>query len=116
MIFHIARRATWDAAVAAGEYRQSTVDRTLEEEGFLHASSAEQVQGVADRYYQDVPDELVLLVIDPDRLAHELRWDESPTHGERFPHIYGPLNVDAVVEARPLPRDPTSGHLHIAIS
>lgn len=106
MIFHIARRSTWDAAVADGAYRQSTVDRTLEEEGFIHASTADQVQGVADRYYQDVADELVLLVIDPERLDVELRWDESPTHGERFPHIYGPLDVGAVVEVRLLPRDP----------
>ena len=115
MILHIARRTTWDDAVAAGAYRQSTVDRTLEEEGFIHASSPDQVQGVADRYYQDVTDELVLLVIDPERLTSEVRWDESPTHGEAFPHIYGPLNPDAVVEVRPLERD-ADGHLHVAFS
>lgn len=114
MILHIARRATWDDAVAAGGYRQSTVDRTLDEEGFIHASTAAQVQGVADRYYQDVPDELVLLVIDPDRLTSELRWDESPTHGEAFPHVYGPLNPDAVVEVRPLERD-EDGRLTIEV-
>ncbi|QGG96392.1 DUF952 domain-containing protein [Actinomarinicola tropica] len=105
MIYHIARRALWDEAVRTGRYEQSTVDRTLAEEGFIHASRAEQVQGVADRYYQDVAEELVLLVIDPDRLDVELRYEAPPGRGESFPHLYGPLDPAAVVEVRPLPRD-----------
>ena len=44
---------------------------------------------------------LLLLVIDPDRVEHEIREEQSGD--ELFPHIYGPLNVDAVVEARPFP-------------
>jgi uncharacterized protein (DUF952 family) len=110
MIFHIARLSTWDAAVADGHYRQSTVDRTLEEEGFIHASGADQLQGVADRYYQDVPEQLVLLVIDPDLLDVGLRHESPPGRDETFPHIYGPLAVDAVIEVRPLERA-TDGRL-----
>lgn len=106
MIFHIARRHAWEEAVEAGAYRHSTVDRTLDEEGFIHASDASQVQGVADRYYQDVADELVLLVIDPDRLDVELRWEAPPGRDERYPHIYGPLSPSVVVEVRSLARDP----------
>ena len=114
MIFHIARRSAWDEAVAAGEYRQSTVDATLDEEGFIHASTAAQVQGVADRYYQDVADELVLLVIDPERLDVELRWEAPAGRDERYPHLYGPLKVDAVVEVRPISRD-EAGRLVIGL-
>ena len=93
-IFHLAVRAHWDAAVAAGEYRRSTVDRTLDEEGFIHCSFAEQVQGTAERYYGDV-DDVVLLTIDPTKTGADVRVENG------FPHIYGPLPVDAVVEARP---------------
>lgn len=106
MIFHIARQSFWDEALAGGHYRQSTVDRTLDEEGFIHASGAHQLQGVADRYYQDVPEPLVLLVIDPDRLDVPLVHESPPGRDETFPHIYGPLPTDAVVETRPLERTP----------
>lgn len=112
MIFHIARRTLWDEAVRSGRYEQSTVDRTLAEEGFIHASRAEQVQGVADRYYQDVDEDLVLLVVDPDRLDVELRDEAPPGRDETFPHIHGPLDPAAVVEVRPLARD-ASGRLVI---
>ena len=106
MIFHIARQSLWQEAVADGHYRQSTIDRTLDEEGFIHASGADQLQGVADRYYQDVPEPLVLLVIDPDRLDVPLVHESPPGRDETFPHVYGPLAVDAVVEVRPLERTP----------
>jgi len=107
MIFHIARRSAWDEALGRGDYRQSTVDSTLDEEGFIHASGADQVQGVADRYYQDVADELVLLIIDPGLLGDvELRHESAAGRDETFPHIYGPLPVAAVAEVRPLERRP----------
>jgi len=105
MIFHIARHSLWQEAVVDGRYRQSTVARTLDEEGFIHASGADQLQGVADRYYQDVPEPLVLLVIDPDRLDVPLVHESPPGRDETFPHIYGPLPVAAVAEVRPLERD-----------
>jgi len=106
MIFHIARLSTWQDAVADGHYRQSTIDRTLDEEGFIHASGGGQLQDVADRYYQDVVDDLVLLVIDPDRLDVPLVHESPPGREETFPHLYGPLAVDSVVEVRSLDRDP----------
>ncbi len=114
MIFHIARLSTWQAAVADGHYRQSTIDRTLDEEGFIHASGADQLQGVADRYYQDVADDLVLLVIDPDRLDVPLVHESPPGRDETFPHLYGPLAVDSVIEVRPLGRG-SDGRLVIEV-
>ncbi|MFL6157047.1 MAG: DUF952 domain-containing protein, partial [Marmoricola sp.] len=74
----------------------------LEQEGFLHASRADQWEGVRQRYYSGVTDPLVLLVIDTARLTSPLVVEEAPGSGERFPHIYGPLNLDAVVETRPV--------------
>jgi uncharacterized protein (DUF952 family) len=105
-IYHIATRADWDEASAAGEYTRSSLGRTLAEEGFIHASQASQVTRTANRFYRDVPGDLLLLVIDPARLRSEVRYEHVPGAELPFPHIYGPLNVDAVVEARPLAPGP----------
>jgi uncharacterized protein (DUF952 family)/maleate cis-trans isomerase len=99
-IFHITRGEDWRAAQAEGSYRVSTRDRTLEQEGFIHCSFAHQVQGVAQAYFGGLED-LVVLEIDRERVKAEVR-DESVGRGDqRFPHIYGPLNLDAVISVRP---------------
>ncbi|MCB1006596.1 MAG: DUF952 domain-containing protein [Acidimicrobiales bacterium] len=101
-VFHLTRAADWEAALAAGEYRRSTLDRTLEEEGFIHCSTAAQLAGTFARFYRGVP-EVVRLEIDPDRLGGvEVRWEGDP---EAFPHVYGPLPVDAVVGVTPVGPD-----------
>ena len=69
---------------------------------------------MADRYYQDVAEPLLLLVIDPERLDVPLVHEAPPGRDETFPHVYGPLPVAAVVEARPLERAP-DGRLAIAL-
>lgn len=92
-IFHVTTADQWDAAVAAGEYRRSTLDRTLEQEGFIHCSTAAQVPGTLARFYRGVPD-LVRLEIDPGLVGAEVRYEGD---AEAFPHIYGPLPVEAVV-------------------
>jgi uncharacterized protein (DUF952 family) len=73
------------------------------------------VAAVADAFYRG-RDDLVLLVIDENRLTSELRWEApagSPARGispsDKFPHIYGPLNLDAVVRVPDLKPDPAGG-------
>jgi len=101
LIYHIAARSDWEHAVREGAYTISTRGRTLAEEGFIHCSaSASQVAGVAGLFYRGVPD-LVLLVIDTDLVRSPVRYEPVPGAPEPFPHIYGPLNPDAVTEARP---------------
>jgi glutathione S-transferase len=78
LIYHIARRADWERARADGEYTRSTADKTLAEEGFIHASQAPQVAGTANKFYRDVPGGLVLLVIDPGLLRAEVRYEDVP--------------------------------------
>jgi uncharacterized protein (DUF952 family) len=112
MIYHLALEPDWQAALAAGEYRVSTLGRTLAEEGFIHASTASQVRGVADAVYADVTEPLILLTIDERRLTVPLQWDAVPGSAEPFPHLYGPLDVAAVVLATPLLRD-EQGRLEI---
>lgn len=104
VIYHIATAADWAQAQAAGEYTTSTLGRTLAEEGFIHASTAEQVAPVANMFYRGRPD-LVLLVLDTGLVGPEIRLEPVPGWDEPFPHIYGPLNADAVVQARPLEPD-----------
>ena len=96
-ILHMAMPDDWAAARAVGEYRISTRGKSLEEEGFIHCSYPNQLELVANSYYSDLT-ELVLLHIDPELLEAEV-VDEPPTSGSTklFPHIYGPITVDAVI-------------------
>jgi uncharacterized protein (DUF952 family) len=101
-IFHLAERSTWNLAQRSGSYTSSTRDQSLAEVGFIHCSFEEQVSKTAGRFYADVdPGQFVALVIDPTCL--EARFViEAAGDGELFPHIYGPLNPDAVIATRPL--------------
>jgi uncharacterized protein (DUF952 family) len=100
LVFHVATLADWTEAQESGGYTTSTRGVTLEQEGFLHASRADQVGDVYDRYYADADEPLVLLTVDTDLL--EVPWREDPVGDDTFPHIYGPLAPAAVVEVRPL--------------
>ena len=101
-IFHVALRPDWEAAQADGEYRMSTVGRTLEDEGFIHCSTASQVDMIVSRFYAGTPD-VVVLTIDPAKIDAEIRFENLEGGREQFPHIYGPLPVDAVTAAVPRP-------------
>jgi glutathione S-transferase len=104
-LFHVATEADWAEARAAGRYERSTYGRSLAEVGFLHASASHaQLHGVLSSYYADVREPLRLLVIDPDRLTSPWRMDPVRGAPAPFPHVYGPLNLDAVVDTAPLTR------------
>ncbi len=98
MILHITARADWEGAQALGDYRLDT----LTTEGFIHCSTPEQVLGPANALYRG-RDDLVLLVIEPARLAADLVYEDCYEAGQPFPHIYGPLNLDAVSRVVPFP-------------
>ncbi len=103
LIFHAALPADWADAVREGRYETSTRGATLEEVGFIHASRASQLELVLDAFYADL-DELVLLHIDTERLTSPWRLDEVPGSDDPFPHIYGPLDIEAVIETTRLRR------------
>jgi len=102
-IFHIATLADWAAAQESGAYTTSTRGVTLAEEGYLHASRADQWEGVRAAFYADVTEPLVLLEIDTDLLEVPV-VEEVPAPGmtETFPHVYGALAPAAVVAVTPL--------------
>lgn len=95
LIYHITPRSDWTKAQAAGQYTAAS----LENEGFIHTSTLEQVAATANRFYRGQSG-LVLLVIDPGKVMPEVRYEPVQINGseQRFPHIYGPLNLDAVVD------------------
>jgi uncharacterized protein (DUF952 family) len=97
-IYHLVPRPVWEAK-ADEPYRAES----LATEGFIHCSFAEQVAAAANRFYAQER-ELLVLHIDRQRLRSPLREEASGT-GEIFPHIYGPLNRDAVQRVETLTRD-----------
>ncbi len=102
-LLHITRRTDWEAARSAGSYRISTRGVSLDQQGFIHCSLAHQLRRVAEANYADA-DDLVVLVIDQDRLAAQVRYEDGGD-GELYPHIYGPLPVSAVTGVIPVGRD-----------
>lgn len=90
MLLHICSCKDWETAQTQGEYRPVS----LETEGFIHASRPDQILGVANRFYRGNND-LLLLAIEPRRLLASIRWES--VDGDKYPHIYGPINLDAVV-------------------
>lgn len=96
-ILHITSSSAWAASQDQGRH----VDPSLELEGFIHCSEAHQVVGPANRLFQGRTD-LLLLRIDTHKLTERLVYEDSYGHGS-FPHIYGPINLDAVIKAVAFP-------------
>ena len=96
-IFHITTTSAWDEARARGAYEPPS----LQHEGFIHLSGADQVVAVANRAFRGQSD-LVLLCVAPERLAADIRYEHAEDAGEAFPHLYGPLNLDAVIGVAPI--------------
>ena len=98
-IYHLTTPAAW-AQAGAGPYRAPSLDA----EGFIHFSNTDQVARVANLFYADQR-ELLVLCVAAERLRSPLR-DEDPGVGELVPHVYGAIDRDAVEEVRRLERGP----------
>jgi release factor glutamine methyltransferase len=89
LIVHLCRRQDWLKSQEHGIYRS----KSLDQDGFIHCSQPEQIVEVANRYYQGITDTVLLWIV-PDRVTSEIRWES--TDGAQYPHIYGPINLDAL--------------------
>lgn len=97
MIYHITTKNEWQKAVEQGFYEAAS----LHTEGFIHTSKEDQVAGVLERYYKNQTG-LIKLHIDESKLTAPLKYEHAPSINEIFPHIYGRLNIDAVVNTEAL--------------
>lgn len=92
-IYHITTKKNWEHALLVGQYETET----LSEEGFIHCSTIDQVEGVLERYYSGM-NGLVKLKIDKQMVERPLIFELAGSINEVFPHIHGALNLNAVVE------------------
>ena len=95
IIYHITSAQEWKIAQEKGAYEAPS----LNAEGFIHCSEENQIAGVLERYFEGRTD-LVKLVIDTDKLKSRYVQEWSPSIRDTFPHIYGPINLDAVEDVQ----------------
>lgn len=93
-IYHICTEASWNEQTDASAY----IHASLKEENFIHCSEAHQVEGVLNRYFSG-QNELCMLTIDTSKLKSPLQYDLAP-NGEYFPHIYGSINLSAIIDVK----------------
>lgn len=91
IILHITHRAQWEQAKWAGFYRGDTLDT----EGFIHCSTPQQIIKVANTFFYKEKG-LVLLCLESDKIQAEIKYEGVAE--EYYPHIYGSLNIDAVIQ------------------
>lgn len=94
-IYVVSSHAEYDTSMASGVL----VRDSLETDGFIHASPKSQLDRVANKFYKDV-EQAQILVVEKAKLTPELKWE--PATGGLYPHIYGPMNMDAVVKIVPI--------------
>lgn len=93
MIYHISTPSLWETALQHGYFEAPS----LHSEGFIHTCKEQQIDGVLNRYYQGKKD-LLLLHIDENKITSQIKWELAPSVNEIFPHIYGNINLDAVIK------------------
>lgn len=98
IIYKIVPRDLWAEAEAAGIFGGAPIDLT---DGFIHFSTGAQVRRTAELYFKG-QDDLLLVAVDGDKLGDVLKYEPS-RGGDLFPHLYGPLPLDAVVWKKPMP-------------
>ena len=96
LTYHLVQREEVERAEA------TYLPAAYEEDGYIHTTRPRAlIAEVANRYYRDDPRPYLLLTIDLDRVAVPWRYDAA---GDDYPHLYGPLDRDAIVALRPMPR------------
>lgn len=99
-VYHISRAEDWRRAQSGGLYKVGSLHRSYEQDGFIHLAYAPQVNVIADLIYSHTP-ELLLLTIDPLKLTSKIKDEQAEYPNELFPHLYGPLNINAVINVSP---------------
>jgi len=93
LLFHITTKEGWKEAQEGGSY----IPESLDTEGFIHCSSGDQLKETANRLFGD-EDRILLLVIDASMIRDDVKYEKDEESGEKFPHIYGPISVNAIID------------------
>jgi uncharacterized protein (DUF952 family) len=93
ILFHITTREVFSELKASHNYEPES----LESEGFIHCSGGDQINQTANRFFAD-QSQILLLVIDATTLRPEVKYELDEETGQKFPHIYGPLNKDSIID------------------
>lgn len=102
-ILHLARRADWEKALVSGRYRTSTRGASLDDVGFIHASTRDQLPDVARSVHADDTEELCVLVLDSatiEAAGTDVRLEDGGD-GQLYPHVFGPLRPEWVLAVLP---------------
>ena len=105
-VYKILAEAAYEAAKSEGRFLGNGDDLR---DGFIHLSAGHQVEATLAKHYAGQED-LLLLTLDPARLGGGLKWEES-RGGDLFPHLYGPLPLEAILSADPLELDDDNRHI-----
>jgi len=95
-IFHITERSNWQEAKQDALYEGDT----LSADGYIHCCLFEQIEDVLLNWFKGKRD-LLILEIDPEKLISPIEYENPDGGQEKFPHVYGPINLDAVVNEKP---------------
>ena len=104
MIYHSILQREWDTIKSSLEYKPDS----LLTDGFVHFSLLEQVIGVTYFIFGNSKETVLLLEVDEKKLKPRVVHEDLKGHG-RYPHVYGPINLDSVVNVYKLDRTPGSG-------
>jgi uncharacterized protein (DUF952 family) len=105
-VYKVLAEAAYEAAKGEGQFLGTGDDLR---DGFIHLSAPHQVAGTLAKHYSGQAD-LLLLALDPERLGADLKWEPS-RGGDLFPHLYGPLPLDAIVSVEPLELNDDNRHI-----
>ena len=97
LIYHITSAEEWNLAQSKGEYEP----RQFADEGFIHCSYLHQLEAVVNRFFQGQKD-LVILEINSAALKCDVIEENLEGGAELYPHIYGKLSLDAIINCRPI--------------
>jgi len=98
IILHTLKKSDWEKYRNNRTYGRFSLDQC----GFIHCSAVKEVVDVANSHFSGM-EAVVLLCIDPSKVTAQIKWEDLDNCGTKFPHIYGELNLDAVVEVIDFP-------------
>lgn len=97
LLLHVAKKMDWEKSLNEGKYGQFSLNK----DGFIHCSVVEHLVEVANNNLKQVEEPLVVLCIDTDRLDAKIKWEKRGNKGISFPHVYGLINTESVIEVVP---------------